>query len=161
LRAAEFFDGINGINGMNSAEQPKKKRFWRRILVLTAIGLIVFCAIMIYLSGPVVGPQPRRPTETLMQAIATAFVGYDHDCGALPPSSENYRLVKALDGDNLRKASYFSPHSIQINANREYIDAWGTPLRFSFTPETDVLDVLIISAGPDKTFGTPDDITNQ
>jgi len=35
---------------------------------------------------------------------------------------------------------------------------WGTPFRITFGPNS---DVSVISAGPDKIFGTPDDITNQ
>jgi hypothetical protein len=137
------------------------KRSWWWIVILAIGGIVAFCAAIVYYSGPIVGPIAREPTETLMQGIATAFVGYAHDYGALPPSPENYLLVKTFSGDNPRKEVYFSPHSTQINANREYIDAWGTPLRFSFTSKDDPMNVLIISAGPDKIFGTSDDITNQ
>lgn len=54
------------------------------------------------------------------------------------------------------------------------VDPWGTPLRYDYYDETEVLDLnfirakqtirnfpLITSAGPDGKFGTSDDMTNR
>ena len=45
-----------------------------------------------------------------------------------------------------------------MNPNGEIIDPWKTPYRIIFDTDS---KVHIVSAGPDKIFGTPDDITSQ
>jgi hypothetical protein len=94
----------------------------------------------------------------LMSVLGAVFAAYSEDYGSLPPSSENYLLVQTFSGDNPHKSSYFLPKPSELNVNHEYADGWGTPLRFVFKGKD---DVLIISAGPDKIFGTADDITSQ
>lgn len=94
----------------------------------------------------------------LMAMINAALSAYETDNSALPPSSENYLLVKELTGEGLTPKVYTLPRPNELNANREFVDGWGTPLRFVFKGKDDVLS---ISAGPDKIFGTADDITNQ
>ncbi|MHC4676903.1 MAG: type II secretion system protein [Planctomycetota bacterium] len=42
----------------------------------------------------------------------------------------------------------------------ELYDPWGTPLDYRYDANTDTYPELI-SAGPDKNFGTPDDITSK
>jgi hypothetical protein len=44
------------------------------------------------------------------------------------------------------------------NPQDEILDPWGIPFRITFDPDS---KTHVISAGPDKIFGTPDDITNQ
>ena len=39
-----------------------------------------------------------------------------------------------------------------------FIDAWGTSIRYEYLPDTAF--PILTSAGPDMTFGTPDDLTN-
>ena len=46
----------------------------------------------------------------------------------------------------------------QMDSRDELVDGWGTPFRISYLSDS---EVSIVSAGPDKIFGTPDDITNQ
>ncbi len=41
-----------------------------------------------------------------------------------------------------------------------FVDAWGMPIRYAWDPLRDAFPILT-SAGPDKTFDTPDDSTNQ
>ena len=93
-----------------------------------------------------------------MGMIAAIFENYVQDNGMVPPSSENYRLVQTFTGKGSDKKSYFTPNSRTVNANREFIDGWGTPFRISFESKD---NIVILSAGPDKIFGTADDITNQ
>jgi len=44
-----------------------------------------------------------------------------------------------------------------IDSSKEFIDAWGTPIRY----ETYLKGFKLISAGPDKKFGTSDDIVEE
>jgi hypothetical protein len=41
-----------------------------------------------------------------------------------------------------------------------FIDPWGTSLWYLYDPAADTFP-KVLSAGPDKTFGTPDDIENK
>lgn len=41
-----------------------------------------------------------------------------------------------------------------------FIDAWGMPIRYAYDPVLDAFPILT-SAGPDKTFDSPDDIRNE
>ena len=43
---------------------------------------------------------------------------------------------------------------------QEIADVWGTPMNYEYDPDVDNFP-LIISAGPDKTFLTADDINNR
>jgi len=42
--------------------------------------------------------------------------------------------------------------------NKKLIDPWGSPFHFEIKDETNLFDVLILSAGPDGEFGTKDDL---
>lgn len=93
-----------------------------------------------------------------MNQIMTACQNYQIEYGALPQASENSRLVAILCGDNPRKIECFAPSRNDLNPNHEVIDFWKTPFRITFRPDS---KIEVISAGPDKIFGTQDDITNQ
>ena len=41
-----------------------------------------------------------------------------------------------------------------------FIDPWGMSLRYAYAPKADTFP-KVLSAGPDKVFGTPDDIENK
>lgn len=93
-----------------------------------------------------------------MSLIEVIFQNYMLDNGVIPSSSENYLLVQTFSGKSLEGKSYFTPNSRVLNANQEFIDGWGTPLRIRIESKD---KIVITSAGPDKVFGTPDDISNQ
>ena len=128
---------------------------------MTLIALLVIAVCLVYLASGTMEPHSSREGETigLIAAIDAALSAYETDHkGALPPSSENYLLVKELTSGGPTNKAYILPRRNELNANREFVDGWGTPLRFVFKGKD---DARIISAGPDKIFGTPDDITNQ
>ena len=76
----------------------------------------------------------------------------------MPETTDNTRLQKILSGDNPRKIAFLLLKPTDLNSTGEMIDSWGTPFRITYGPES---TVHVISAGPDKIFGTTDDITNQ
>ncbi len=135
--------------------KPKSSKIW--IVSVTVVGLLFLVAIVLYLGsgtiGPGLGDAPEIYTRTNMGMIEAIFANYIQDNSAVPVSSENYRLVQIFT-----KKSDFTRNSHTVNANQEFIDGWGTPFRFKFESKD---NIVILSAGPDKIFGTPDDITNQ
>ena len=58
-------------------------------------------------------------------------------------------------GKNAKQATLGPPEGQQLNAQKELIDPWGTPYFFH---QISGDDMEIHSAGPDKTFGTSDDL---
>jgi len=83
---------------------------------------------------------------------------YIADNGSFPKNLDNHLFIEALSGKNPEKAAYMLIKARNLNSKGELIDDWGTPFRISYFSAS---DVLILSAGPDKIFGTSDDISNQ
>jgi hypothetical protein len=141
-------------------KQSSKESFW-----LSSIGktIIVGFVLLVLLSSIVSSTGPpstakRFRTAALATNVDLACQNYRTEYGTLPSASENKRLVAALCGDNPHKIEFLSLKKTDLNPNGELIDSWKTPLRSIFLPGS---KVQVISAGPDKIFGTQDDITNQ
>ena len=75
--------------------------------------------------------------------------------GELNSIPDSRRLLEKVDASMIRDTDG--------NSNMEICDRWGTPLNYIYNPNDPAFDVfpLIVSAGPDKTFGTADDIKNR
>ena len=135
--------------------KPKPSKIWK--VSVTLVVLLFLVAVVLYLGSGTIGPglrdAPEIYTRTNMGMIEAIFANYIQDSGAVPVSSENYRLVQIF-----AKKSDFTRNSHTVNANQEFIDGWGTPFRISVESKD---SIVILSAGPDKIFGTADDITNQ
>ena len=143
---------------MTETEKPVRKRRWTFYGVAALILFILFVVACLDGSGPNIRVARRMYTSNQVSLINAACQNYAIEYGALPPTSENYRLKKILCGDNQRKIEFLTLNPKDVSPNGEMIDPWGTPFRINFYSGT---NVDVISAGPDKIFGTPDDITNQ
>jgi type II secretory pathway pseudopilin PulG len=137
-------------------KQPAQTGSWLTYVV------VVF--ILIFVLGLVFAPMsraryPRLSAETAESQIETACLAYLAEYGTLPATSENYRLVKILTGENNPRAiTFITLKPTDMTANGELQDPWGTPYRITFDSNS---KIHVMSAGPDKVFGTPDDVTNQ
>jgi len=100
----------------------------------------------------------KDKVASLEKQIEAACQAYKAKHGKLPASSENYQLVQILKQDNPQVMSFTNDNPNSLNSNGELVDSWGTPFRITFGPDS---KVHAASAGPDKVFGTPDDVTNQ
>lgn len=142
---------------MTLAEQQRKKRSWTPYGVLAATIVLAFLIVCIPGGGPGRMALKVEASDEARQ-ISIGCQGYKTEYGALPKTSENYRLIKILCGDNPKQIAFVYLKQWELNPNGEMIDPWGTPFRITFDPDS---KIHIISAGPDKIFGTPDDIANQ
>lgn len=88
-------------------------------------------------------------------AIATALEAHHVEYGAFPRDN-NAAATAAILGGNPRGINFMIASPYMLNSARELVDPWGTPYHLSLPPD---LSVTVFSAGPDRTFGTPDDIT--
>jgi hypothetical protein len=130
--------------------------FWFGIF---GLGLVVFSLSFSGVSCPP-GPESGRKaiTDTIIHGLRISCMGYKDEYGSYPASSENYRLVSILRGENPRHIVFFEFNPTKdLNANGEAIDAWKTPLRITFLP----VEIFIESAGPDRLFKTKDDRTSR
>lgn len=71
------------------------------------------------------------------------------------PVGENDEITAALAGDNPLHFAFVSPRHPAINVRGQLCDRWGTPFRFHQLSGT---QMEIRSAGPDRRFGTTDDV---
>jgi hypothetical protein len=70
------------------------------------------------------------------------------------PVGENSEITAALLGANRLNLVLIPRHHPAVSAAGELCDRWGTPFRFH-PLSGEVME--IVSAGPDRRFGTPDD----
>ncbi len=71
------------------------------------------------------------------------------------PVGTNAEIMKSVMGGNPRGATLGPPEGQDLNSKGELIDAWGTPYFFHQLSRE---HMEIISAGPDRVFGTADDV---
>ena len=98
-----------------------------------------------------------REARLFPTLVQNACFTYLMEYNRFPPL-ENKRLAAALLGENSRKMVFITLPKKGLNAEGEIVDRWGTPLKITFKANT---DVQVISAGPDREFGTADDIFSK
>lgn len=95
----------------------------------------------------------RAARESKLLESATFHYLREHD--ELMPVGGNRNVFEALlghpDGPNFLSEDLV----VGVNWRGEVVDPWGTPYRFEFIKDKR-LDV--VSAGPDRKFGTKDDV---
>lgn len=116
--------------------------------------------ILVVLSFCCLGCSRSRRTQdkaTLFQmmAIRTALSSFQVDCGRFPTDAEGLRALLQNPGVVGWRGPYLetntsSPASL-------FTDEWGTPLHYVAENGS----VRVLSAGPDRVFGTADDLTQK
>ena len=95
------------------------------------------------------GVFPHQPVKDFTNAAAHSEYLYQQ-LSSIPDSKSILEKIS----DSLIKNKYETTQALQ-----EIYDPWGTVLEYRYTPG-DTFPVLI-SAGPDKVFGTADDISSR
>jgi prepilin-type N-terminal cleavage/methylation domain-containing protein len=94
---------------------------------------------------------PKQPDLTVNNAAALAHIQVMYSAlDTVPACRETLKGIDAILGRR---------HDKQPVESRLY-DPWGMPLNYVYVPGTDSFPKLT-SAGPDKLFGTGDDITSK
>ena len=99
----------------------------------------------------------RVEARNLIQSFDTACRAYNAEYGHYP-MGKPAGIVVALTGKNLRSIVFLKLRERDVNQAGELIDYWKTPFRFERVSDGEPLQLT--SAGPDKTFGTQDDVTS-
>jgi hypothetical protein len=134
-----------------------RKRVVKWLVAGVAI-IFIFVFYWIAFAGPGshdVGPLVSTKAELL--ALTMAARTYISDNGSFPKNLDNHIFWSDLSGADSGKV-YMEFETSQQNDKGEITDPWGRPYRIWYFSDK---EVGITSAGPDKTFGTADDISNQ
>lgn len=92
-----------------------------------------------------------------MAGLVGAIVQYHVEYGSFPTGGL-VQIERALLGENLRKIPFLCTKTRSPNANRELVDAWGTPYQIRFLSND---QVVVRSAGKNRVFGDSDDLTTE
>ena len=95
-----------------------------------------------------------REARMLPTLVQNACFSYLMEYNQFPPP-DNQRLAAALLGENSRRVVFITLPKGALNTKGEIVDRWGTPLKITIKGNS---EVQVISAGPDREFGTADDI---
>lgn len=83
----------------------------------------------------------------VIETLFTSLQNYKENLGAYPTGG-NAQIARALQGENPKKIIVLVGRKTETNEKGEYLDPWGTPLRFYFSES----GVLVRSAGPNRRF---------
>jgi hypothetical protein len=129
-----------------------KKNLQRNLLLtVPIIGIAVFVIFQFSSrEASVVYVKEYEETSKAMSELSFPMMDFEDANGRLPASLDEMRQYYASDAF---KQTRMPP----INIQPDYIDGWGTPLIWGNVFGHPKYKKLIISAGPDREFGTYDD----
>jgi len=146
------------------------------IEMLIVVGIIALLATMVISVASRIDTQAKENgTESLLALLDSALQEYHEFTGRFPEQSETdsanavahseflYSELSAIP--SVRKIlNKLSPSSVDNKSGTaetaaEIYDPWGTVLDYRYIPGDHF--PLVVSAGPDKMFGTADDISNR
>ena len=112
----------------------------RAALILCGVALTWICVAfgLFWFTGPHCGSNKQRSARIRIAELRDAVVTYQIEAGRCPTK-----------WDELIAGRLVSPQGL--------VDPWGTRFDFSCTDE----EVLVKSAGRDRSFGTADDVTRD
>lgn len=116
-----------------------------RLIPIVVLGAILFHAgpALKQRAGGALGARDKVVVKQRINIVAEALVMESISGGELPATQEEFRAFV--------KKRVRSRANAKEDASR---DSWGTSLRYS----NDDPVITVISAGPDKAFGTKDDV---
>ena len=130
----------------------------RNILTFPMIHLFVGAASATQPQNPPIpapASMPKRDAATELKSIANAIWAYKMNAGFPPTTAQGLQaLVEKPATDPI-------PRRWVKVAKKWPTDPWKSPYRYRFPGTKDPNKFEVISDGPDKTPGTPDDLVYQ
>lgn len=126
--------------------------------VIIVLGSLILAVLMLpgILQPPAQHAKPSAATggkEKLMRkftaGLEAALREYRRETGRFPEGGAG-EIISALRGRNETEKKYIDLAPEAVNGHGEMLDPWGTPLRITFEPGSDV--ARIHSAGPNLIF---------
>lgn len=140
---------------------PNRKR---KVKAFTLIELLLVITIISVLAAVVVPRFFGRSQEarvaaalqTITGTLATGLSMFEMHAGRYPRTDEGLEVLV----QNPQIKNWKGPY---IESDRVPLDPWGNPYRYSYPSELTNSEFLydIVSAGPDGSYGTQDDVTNH
>lgn len=117
--------------------------------------MIIFAVVALLAAGgwlvrAVTTMRANASTGKLTQDVESLFDGfqkYKEHVGEYPRGG-NADIARSLLGQNPKKVIILVGRKLQQNGKGEFVDPWGTPLRFYFSDTS----VLVRSAGQNRRF---------
>jgi hypothetical protein len=146
------------MNGMETPANPHRKKRWNLWGVFAAVILCLIILSILIPGGTPITVARKNKLDIEFNQIQTAVLSYYVEYSEYPVAPDNATLIRKLSGGNLRHIEFLSVSSKDQDGKGEMIDPWGTPLRLSVDADG---TLHADSAGPDKSFGTVDDIVGH
>ncbi len=138
--------------------------------LLEVLVVMAIASILTALALPVYSKARGRAlvvkTKTVIASLEAALSMYGTDFGDYPhfDGEGSNILVKLLQGpvdSNNWKGPYMRFRLEDLDSNNNILDAWKTPITYKY-PQGIYSNIpyIIVSAGPDRSFETDDDIGN-
>ena len=98
--------------------------------------------------------RPGGSTDGDLEIISVLLTEYRKVFGG-NPVGENEEIVAAMRGDNARGLRFLAAEHPAVDPAGRLCDRWGTPVFFH---AVSARRMEVVSAGPDRTHGTADDL---
>ena len=125
------------------------------LLVITIISVLAAIAVPRFF-GRTQEARITAARQTIVGAFGIAMDLYEQDVGRYPSTEEGLQVL--IQNPQMRnwRGPYLKSASIPM-------DPWGNPYRYTYPSELTNSEYLydIVSAGPDGTFRSNDDVTNH
>jgi general secretion pathway protein G len=144
-------------NQRKHAGSPMAKGFslFEMVIVMGIIGLILGGAI--YTMGGISETAAIGTADQDMTTFESALEQYKNIGGAYPSTEQGLEALYEKPTSAPRPRRW-----VQIVKKEEALfDPWDTKYKYQFPGSKDESAPEIISAGPDRKFGTEDDMSNQ
>lgn len=125
------------------------------LLVITIISILAAVAVPRFF-GRTQEARITAARQTIVGAFGIAMDLYEQDVGRYPSTEEGLQVLIQNPQRRNWRGPYLKSASIPM-------DPWGNPYRYTYPSELTNSEYLydIVSAGPDGTFGSNDDVTNH
>ena len=139
---------------------------------ITLIEVLVVIAIISFLLGiclPVFQKARLKglivKTKSIISSLESALSMYESDFGDYPSGTGSSTILVELLQGPCESPHWNGPYmrfkKEDIDENRNVLDAWKNPIIYKYPQSSyENIPYLIVSAGPDRKFGTSDDIGN-
>lgn len=125
------------------------------VIVMGIIGLILGGAI--YSMGKIKGSAALGAVDTDMTSFESNLEMYKTNGGMYPSTSQGLEALMKKPADAPRPRRWIQT----LDKEEALSDPWDTKYKYVYPGSKDASRPEIISAGPDKKFGTEDDMSNQ
>ena len=147
-------------------ETPQKPFEKKRVLTsYGVVALLILLALLLTLQptgGTVFAAAKKAMVADRFNQIQTAELSYYTEYSVYPVAPDAATLVRILTGatkdGNQRQIAFANFKPSDLGAKGDLLDPWGTPMELSVTADG---KRHARSAGPDKIFGTADDISGD